>query len=145
MSKIQFRKATEIPKGWGQETVIANNDKYCGKLLIYDKAEIESSSHFHIKKSETFFVFSGEFLFNMWDESGTKLATVIRVGDVIDIPAGCPHRVKCISPGTIFEVSTPHSDEDVIRIEPGESQLVKERETAESIKKIVKTLDDFQS
>ena len=28
---------TVVPKGWGKEIHIANNDDYCGKLLVFEK------------------------------------------------------------------------------------------------------------
>jgi hypothetical protein len=27
----------KVDKGWGFELVFANNDKYCGKLLVFDR------------------------------------------------------------------------------------------------------------
>ena len=26
-----------VPKGWGHEVIIANNELYCGKLLVFKK------------------------------------------------------------------------------------------------------------
>ena len=29
-----------IPKGWGHEIIFENNEKYCGKLLVFKKLGI---------------------------------------------------------------------------------------------------------
>lgn len=124
MNKIQFSKTEVIKKGWGREEVITNNDKYCGKLLVYEQAGIKSSFHFHCVKQEHFKIFSGVFNFYYKDNDGNTLKKQVSAGDVISIPIGQPHQLECVSPGTIFEVSTTHSDDDVIRIAPGASQQV---------------------
>jgi mannose-6-phosphate isomerase-like protein (cupin superfamily) len=123
MNKIQFSKTEVIKKGWGREEVITNNDKYCGKLLIYDRAGIKSSFHLHGKKQEHFYIL-GNFNFYYKDDNGNTLQKYVSTGDVISIPVGQPHQIESLCAGTIFEVSTTHSDDDVIRIAPGASQQV---------------------
>lgn len=122
MNHITFAKSKIISKGWGYEEVITNNDKYCGKLLVYEQAGAMSSFHSHLIKHEHFMIGGGVFEFSYHDEKGNVLIKTVSTGDVIDIPAGRPHRLGCIEPGFIFEVSTHHSDDDVIRIAPGDSQ-----------------------
>lgn len=122
MNHITFTKPEIIKKGWGREEVIANNDKYCGKLLVYEKSGAVSSRHLHYFKQEHFKILDGVFNFFYYDCKGNLLTKKVISGDIIEIPAGCPHQLECVEPGTIFEVSTPHSDEDVIRIAPGDSQ-----------------------
>ena len=50
-----------VEKGWGSEFIFATNDKYCGKLLKFNK-DARFSMHFHAEKDETWFVLSGKFL-----------------------------------------------------------------------------------
>ena len=41
-----------VEKGWGHEFIFATNDKYCGKLLKFNKSA-KFSMHFHTHKDET--------------------------------------------------------------------------------------------
>ena len=76
-----------------------------------------------MKKRETWYVSSGEFLFR-W--INTKNADVIeetlRTGDTITNFVGDPHQIICIKEGDIFEVSTTHFDNDSYRVGKGDSQ-----------------------
>ena len=45
-------------KGWGLETLVHNNEKYCIKLLDVEKGK-ECSLHYHKYKEESFLVLSG--------------------------------------------------------------------------------------
>jgi quercetin dioxygenase-like cupin family protein len=120
---IGFTTSVVVPKGWGREIQIVNNINYAGKLLIYDKSGATSSMHFHLEKSESFYVLSGEFSLNYYDlEKATLLNKIVKNGDVIDIPAGNPHQLVCVQPGTIIEFSTTDYDFDNYRIGKGDSQ-----------------------
>ena len=122
----KFYKPKVIKKGWGQEVVIANNKEFCGKLLIYNKAGVKSSAHFHAGESgkhEVFHVYCGSFLFNFWDEKGFMKETELKTGDAVEIPRNTPHRLTPLEGNSIiFEVSNEHKDEDVVRFIPGASQ-----------------------
>jgi hypothetical protein len=37
MEKSVVCEDCKVPKGWGEELIIENNEKYCGKLLIFKK------------------------------------------------------------------------------------------------------------
>jgi len=56
-----------VPKGWGHEKIIVNNDHYCGKLLYIIKGR-QTSLHYHSIKQETFFVESGKVMVYYSDE-----------------------------------------------------------------------------
>jgi len=47
-----------IPKGWGREIIIENNEMYCGKILEFKKG-CKFSMHFHMEKDETWWVEKG--------------------------------------------------------------------------------------
>ena len=49
-----------IPKKWGEEIIIHNDTDYCGKILRFKQGG-KFSMHFHISKSETWYVHSGVF------------------------------------------------------------------------------------
>mgnify|MGYP001266609128 CR=1 FL=1 len=35
--KPEVTKGCCVPKGWGEEIIIENNDLYCGKMLIFNQ------------------------------------------------------------------------------------------------------------
>ena len=55
-----------VPKGWGEELVIVNNELYCGKILIFKKG-CKFSMHFHMIKDETWYVEEGKFIYRYID------------------------------------------------------------------------------
>ena len=111
-----------VKKGWGSEFIFATNDKYCGKLLIFNTGA-KFSMHYHAQKDESWYVLSGKFIVEYID---TKDATVrdryLNVGDVWNNTPLLPHRLTCVEEGTIIEVSTPDSVEDNYRVMKGDSQ-----------------------
>jgi mannose-6-phosphate isomerase-like protein (cupin superfamily) len=113
----------KIPKGWGNEIIIENNERYCGKILVF-KAGCKFSMHYHMIKDETWYVNSGEFIYKWID---TKTAEIyenkLTIGDVVRQRPGQPHQLIAITDGEIFEVSTTHFDEDSYRIFKGDSQI----------------------
>ena len=119
MSKI--KQAEYHPKGWGYELWIANTDKYCGKLLFFEKGK-KCSYHFHKKKTETFYVQSGKILvrYGMSDELAHCATVLLSAGDVFDVPIGLRHQMEAVEDTELFEFSTEHFEEDSLRIVKGD-------------------------
>lgn len=108
-----------IPKGWGHELIIVNNEKYCGKILSF-KEDCKFSMHYHMIKQETWYVNNGRFCFKWIDtEIGVTHNQILCKGDVVTIPIGMPHQLEAITDGEIFEISTQHFDSDSYRIYKG--------------------------
>jgi len=120
---IKINKSKKIvKKKWGVEIILHNDDKYCGKILKFC-AGAEFSMHFHIKKTETWYVNKGELIIRYIDvKDATKYEKKLMVGDVIEIEKGCPHQLFAITESEIFEVSTQHFDDDSYKIIKGDSQ-----------------------
>lgn len=121
----KIRKVTPqiVVKGWGKETIFANTDQYCGKLLQFDQAGYEGSTHYHLEKAEHFFVLSGKFKLKIIDPTNANESILdLSVGDVVEIPRGQPHRIICVKAGIILEASTHDSSQDSYRVEKGDSQ-----------------------
>jgi mannose-6-phosphate isomerase-like protein (cupin superfamily) len=117
-----MRLEGRVEKGWGSEEIWATNDKYCGKLLKFNKGA-KFSMHFHAEKDETWYVLGGEFLVRWIDtKDASRHERLLTCGDVWHNPPLMPHQVICYSAGTIIEVSTPDSVEDNYRVEKGDSQ-----------------------
>lgn len=111
-----------VPKGWGNEVIFANNERYCGKLLNF-KAGKKFSMHYHLMKDETWFVAKGSLILRWIDtEQGKTHWEKLEQGDVVRNHPGFPHQLEAIEDSTIFEVSTQHFDYDSYRVLPGDSQ-----------------------
>lgn len=128
---IYTSKAIEVKKGWGKEVQIQNllGDEfdfprgYSGKLLVYEKAGAVSSNHFHMKKDETFYVLSGDFLLKYYDlQTAEEMVVALKKSDCIRIPPGNPHQLICLNVGVIIEFATADYSEDNYRIGKGDSQ-----------------------
>lgn len=110
-------------KGWGYELIWATTDRYCGKLMVFDRGGAKFSMHFHKEKDETWFVNSGRFLVKWIDTDTAKLnQRELKEGDTWHNPPLQPHQLIAVVPGTITEVSTADSVEDNYRVFPGDSQ-----------------------
>ena len=111
-----------VNKGWGSELIWATNDKYCGKLMRFNK-DAKFSMHFHAQKDETWYVLSGKFevKYIMTQDASMK-SQILESGSVWRNEPLEPHQLICLEEGTIIEVSTPDSVEDNYRVMPGDSQ-----------------------
>jgi mannose-6-phosphate isomerase-like protein (cupin superfamily) len=106
------------PKGWGYELWIANNEKYCGKILHFNKGK-RCSYHYHKLKKETFYVESGKVELRYGDKFSSK-KLVLHPGDSFEVPTGLIHQIFAMQESKIFEFSTTHYESDSYRIELGD-------------------------
>ena len=123
MNTDSYKKTTElVKKGWGHEIIFVNNDLYCGKILhFYTGARF--SMHFHLLKKESWYVYSGKFLFKYINTQNADIIEMtLSVGDTLTNEVGQPHQIICLAEGDLFEVSTPHKDTDSYRVMKGDSQ-----------------------
>lgn len=115
LSNLNLRGAglslKEIVKVWGKEVIIVNCDEYCGKYLCIDKGA-ESSYHYHKEKKETFLASRGTVTLRVQDMDYILTPTDLP----ITIEPLEAHSFYGVTDATILEVSTHHSDEDVVRI-----------------------------
>jgi len=73
-----------VPKKWGSEVVIHNDSDYCGKILRFRKGA-KFSMHFHMQKSETWFVYSGVFdLIYIDPEDASEHYVKLKIGDIVE-------------------------------------------------------------
>jgi quercetin dioxygenase-like cupin family protein len=119
MAKVT--ECCKIPKGWGHELIIYNDEKYCGKVLVF-KEGCKFSMHYHMLKQETWYVNKGSFIYKWIDtERGITEETTLKVGDVVTQYPGQPHQLIALEDGEVFEVSTEHFDSDSYRIYKGDT------------------------
>jgi quercetin dioxygenase-like cupin family protein len=120
--KQKKQRVQRVEKGWGHELIFVNNDQYCGKILHFKK-DAKFSMHYHLLKKETWYVFSGSFLFRYIDtKTADLLEEHLAPGDIITNEIGEPHQLLCLEEGDIMEVSTTHHDSDSYRVMKGDSQ-----------------------
>ena len=118
----QICSGCTIPKGWGEELIIENNEMYCGKLLKFN-AGFKFSMHYHMIKDETWYVNEGEFIYRYINtENAELIEKILKKGDIVRQMPGQPHQLESINGGVIFEISTTHFDEDSYRVFKGDSQ-----------------------
>ena len=114
----------KVEKGWGYELIWATNDKYCGKIMVFEKVGAKFSMHFHREKDETWFVNNGKFLLKYIDTKTSQLhEQELTAGMTWHNPPLQPHQLICLEANSsLTEVSTPDSVEDNYRIAKGDSQ-----------------------
>lgn len=115
-----------VEKIWGCECWIVNNNLYCAKILHISYNGC-SSLHYHKIKDETFHVQEGKCYLEIRYPAAIegvfryREEVILRKGDTIRIRPGMAHRFWCTGDMTlgckVLEISTTHSDEDVVRLE----------------------------
>lgn len=141
-SKIEQPEMLYVPKGWGYERWIVNNEKYCGKLLYFAKSR-KCSFHYHKLKDETFYLQSGRIRVYFSDDPelfeqqktptgfvtawGTHVDhtdlcdfVVLEPGDNFYVPQFRAHQMVAELDSELFEFSTQHFDSDSYRIISGD-------------------------
>ena len=110
-----------VPKGWGFEKWIVNNEEYCGKLLYFVKGK-KCSWHYHILKDETFYLQSGKIVLKYSDNDKISLSKeiILTRGDKFHVYRGLRHQMMAIEDTELYEFSTQHFEEDSIRIIRGD-------------------------
>lgn len=120
---LEIIKEKIVEKGWGSEVILHNRADYCAKLLRFNKGG-KVSLHYHLQKSETWYVSKGSFELIYYDtDTAERIIRLIFTGAIIDIEKGSPHQLIALEDSEIFEASTIHYDWDSYRIEKGDSQL----------------------
>ncbi|MBI2106971.1 cupin domain-containing protein [Candidatus Woesearchaeota archaeon] len=99
-----------VPKVWGEEQWLVNNEKYCGKRMSI-KEGYYCSYHKHRIKEETFYVLDGTLEVI---KEGQYL--VVKTGETLHLKPGEYHSFRALKDTTFFEFSTQHFDEDNYRL-----------------------------
>lgn len=110
-----------VPKGWGYEKWIVNNEEYCGKLLYFVKGK-RCSWHYHVLKDEVFYIQSGRVLVKFSEEDDIENVgqIVLGPGDNFHVHRGLRHQMIALEDTELFEFSTQHFDSDSCRIIKGD-------------------------
>jgi mannose-6-phosphate isomerase-like protein (cupin superfamily) len=123
---IQFLHPKLVEKKWGingiGEIWYVNNDKYCLKELRIAKGK-EFSDHFHYIKEETWVIADGALIMEYYNlGTGDLIQRTLKIGDIVHIPPGNPHKLIALEDTYIWEASTHHEDYDSYKLRKGDSQ-----------------------
>ena len=121
---MNLQQLGKIDKGWGFEIIFANNDHYCGKLLVFERAGAKTSLVFHKEKRKSWFVNAGKFKVKYIDvATGEVKEAILEEGKTADFAELGPHQIESLVPNSIiFEVGTADYVEDRFRLAPGDTQ-----------------------
>ena len=121
---MKLQTLGKVDKGWWFEIVFANNDKYCGKLLIFEKAGAKTSLVFHKEKVKSWFINAGRFKVTFIDvATGEIKQSELTEGQTADFGPLGPHQIEALVDNSmIFEVGTADYVEDRFRLSPGDTQ-----------------------
>jgi mannose-6-phosphate isomerase-like protein (cupin superfamily) len=115
---LPIHRASEktVPKVWGLEGHIINNDKFCLKYLIFYKGG-KLSLHCHKIKTELFHCITGKFGLQMGGEmQNLHEKRILTPGDKVYLTPETYHSLECFEEGIIVEVSTTDRAEDSYRL-----------------------------
>jgi len=124
---VKPRDMNYVSKRWGWELWIANNEKYCGKLLFVKQGKCLSFHH-HDLKDEVLYVHSGSLWFTH-GELNRHDWVEMPVGHAFHVKPGVKHQMQAKEDTLIIEFSTQHFDEDSFRTT---TDLVVDHEVDES-------------
>ena len=121
---MKLQDKGQVQRGWGYEIVWANNDKYSGKLLVFERAGAKTSMVLHKGRAKSWFVNGGKFKFKFIDvQTGELKEAILEEGQTVDLGELGPHQLESLVDNSIIlEVGTPDYVEDRIRLSPGDSQ-----------------------
>jgi len=114
----------KLDRDWGFEVIWANNERYCGKMLVFKSAGAKTNLFLHKEKRKSWFINAGKFKLTFIDiKTGVINETTLEEGRTVDLAELSPHQVEALVDGSmIFEVSTTDHIEDVINLSPSASQ-----------------------
>lgn len=119
---MDISKFKTVSKLWGTEVWLVNNETYCGKILHINSGW-QCSLHMHPKKRETFIVLDGGVGLEVKYTTGELVLNHLVPGDSYTLEPGTYHRFHSYTdePAVILEISSTHSDTDVVRLEESRS------------------------
>jgi mannose-6-phosphate isomerase-like protein (cupin superfamily) len=112
-STFDFRE-----KYWGTIETITNN-LYTGKRLFFRKNQ-HSSLHFHVKKTETYFIHSGQLLVRLRAGRGEDRFFELSSHNTLCIAPGLMHQDGGLKDTVIIEISVHDEDSDSFIVENGQ-------------------------
>jgi mannose-6-phosphate isomerase-like protein (cupin superfamily) len=104
-------------KYWGTIETIVSQEVAGKRILIL--AGKQSSMEFHVKKTEAYYIHSGEVKVGLRVGRGENKSLILKEGDLFEVFPGTMHMRIGVKDTVIIEVSTPDDDGDSHLVEDG--------------------------
>jgi mannose-6-phosphate isomerase len=116
-------KGSVVKKSWGYELIWANTEKYCGKIMVFEKSGSKFSMQFHKEKEKSWFVNDGKFLLRWIDTKNATMHTKeLSEGETCHILPLQPHQLESLEDNSsITEVGTFEINYDVFKLAADDS------------------------
>tara|TARA_Y100000389_G_C17411848_1_gene491387 strand:- start:1155 stop:1493 length:339 start_codon:yes stop_codon:yes gene_type:complete len=102
---------------WGREIVWSAKENYCGKILVFEKAEKSMPLHFHKSKEKSWFVNAGTFLITWVDTAdGKAYSKELPEGSVFEVPALTPVKLQALQDNSAMAECSNSSEDDFYKI-----------------------------
>lgn len=126
---MTIQKQGSIKRGWGIELSWASNEDYSGKILVFEKENMETPLMFHKERKKTWFINSGKFKVTVCDvKTGRYKEVVLEEGQTAEIGECSPHRAVSLVPNSmIFEVGSKDDTNDVFLLSPNLEESASEQ------------------
>jgi uncharacterized RmlC-like cupin family protein len=103
---------------YGYEIIWADTGQYCGKILVFEKANSKLALHFHKEKAKSWFVNAGKFKVQWVDTvDGKTYAQELPEGSVFHVPALMPVMLESlVINSAMAETSNANNVDDYFRL-----------------------------
>lgn len=114
MSEENFKR------DWGMEITWADEENYCGKILIFNQPGDKTPFHFHKETGKSWFVNNGKFIVRWIDtKDGKVYQRELPEGCVYKVELMTPVSLECVEPGSsIAQTSSSNDIDDTYTILP---------------------------
>lgn len=107
-------------KSWGIDIIWANNEHYCGRILVFNESGQKTPMLLHKERRKSWFVNAGKFKITFIDvKDGNTKEAVLDQGQTVDIAEMSPHQLESLTANSIMlESGSPLFENDDFRISP---------------------------
>ena len=106
-----------IKTGYGYEIIWCSKESYCGKILVFEKANSKTDLHFHKTKTKSWFVNAGHFRVQWVDtDDGKSYAKELPEGSTFDVPSLMPVMLESLKDNSAMAEVNNGEAEDYYRL-----------------------------
>jgi len=110
----------DFKRDWGMEITWADEETYCGKILIFTQSKNATPFHFHKDTCKSWFVNNGQFIVRWIDTADGKVyQTDLNEGSTFKVNPLTPVSLECIVSGSsIAQTSNKNDSNDYYTLMP---------------------------
>ena len=112
------KPANILQKYWGSITTVYGDENFALKKIFMKKGT-QSSMEYHIKKEETYYIYSGKLKLGLRVGRAENKFIILEKNDIYHIPVGLMHMRMALEDTVIIEWSNGDDDEDSNIVEDG--------------------------